>query len=141
MVPCRSSGEQALGRRSAARKARPCGADLGSSMFARVPHEPEESTQMTDGRRLIVNIGVLLDGPDPAARERLIAAGAVVTQGRGATEEELLATCAEAEIVMGLGQFPFSARVFEGLPRFEFLMQCTVGYDQVDVGAATRHGV
>ena len=96
---------------------------------------------MKDGRRLVVNIGVLLDGPDPTARERLTAAGAAVAPGRGATEEELLASCAEAEVVMGLGQFPFSARVFEGLPRLEFLMQCTVGYDQVDVAAATRHGV
>jgi D-3-phosphoglycerate dehydrogenase len=101
----------------------------------------EGPTLMKDGRRLIVNIGSLLDGPDQAARERLVSAGVAVVQGRGATEEELLATCAEAEVVMGLGQFPFTARVFEGLPRLELLMQCTVGYDRVDVGAATQHGV
>ena len=41
---------------------------------------------MKDGRRLIVNIGVLLDGPDATARERLTAAGAAVVQGRGATD-------------------------------------------------------
>ncbi len=31
--------------------------------------------------------------------------------------------------------------MFESLPRLQFLMQCTVGYDRVDVDAATRHGV
>src|SRR5262249_59198539 len=96
--------------------------------------------RMKDGRRLIANIGALLAGT-PAARERLVAAGAAVVEARGGTEEELIASCADAEVVMGLGQFPFTERVFEGLPRLQFLMQCTVGYDRVDVGAATRHGV
>lgn len=95
---------------------------------------------MRDGRRLIANIGSLLDG-SAAERERLAAAGAAVVEGRGATEDDLVASCAEAEVVMGLGQFPFTERVFESLPRLEFLMQCTVGYDRVDVGAATRRGV
>ena len=103
-------------------------------------HEPEGRTPMRDGRRLIANIGSLLDG-SAADRERLVAAGAVVAEGRGGTEDDLVASCADAEVVMGLGQFPFTERVFESLPRLEFLMQCTVGYDRVDVDAATRHGV
>jgi D-3-phosphoglycerate dehydrogenase len=95
---------------------------------------------MRDGRRLIANIGSLLAGA-PSARERLVAAGATVVEARGGTEEDLIASCSEAEVVMGLGQFPFTERVFEGLPRLQLLMQCTVGYDRVDVDAATRHGV
>jgi D-3-phosphoglycerate dehydrogenase len=95
---------------------------------------------MRDGHRVIANIGALLNDA-PAARQRLVAAGAVLTDARGATEDDVLASCAEAEVVMALGQFPFTTRVFEGLPRLEFLMQCTVGYDRVDVDAATRHGV
>src|SRR5262245_20868048 len=95
---------------------------------------------MRDGRPVIANIGMLLNGA-PSVRERLVAAGAAVVEARGGTEEELIASCAEAEVVMCLGQSPFSARVFEGLPRLQFLMQCTVGYDRVDVDAATRHGV
>src|SRR5262249_45135612 len=95
---------------------------------------------MKDGRRVIANIGVLLDGAPPT-RERLVAAGATVVEARGASEEELIASCGDAEVVIGLGQFPFTERVFEGLPRLQFLMQCTVGYDRVAVGAATRHGV
>jgi D-3-phosphoglycerate dehydrogenase / 2-oxoglutarate reductase len=95
---------------------------------------------MRDGRRLIANIGSLLAGA-PSARERLVAAGATVVEARGGTEEDLIASCSEAEVLMGLGQFPFTERVFEGLPRLQLLMQCTVGYDRVDVDAATRHGV
>jgi len=95
---------------------------------------------MRDGHRVIANIGVLLNGA-ATARERLAAAGATVVEARGGTEEELIASCADAEVVMGLGQFPFTDRVFEHLPQLQFLMQCTVGYDRVDVDAATRHGV
>ncbi|HEY7141047.1 MAG TPA: C-terminal binding protein [Methylomirabilota bacterium] len=95
---------------------------------------------MRDGRRLIANIGSLLEGAK-VERERIAAAGATLVEARGGTEDELVATCADAEVVVGLGQFPFTARVFESLPRLELLMQCTVGYDQVDVAAATRHGV
>jgi D-3-phosphoglycerate dehydrogenase len=95
---------------------------------------------MRDGHRVIASMGSLLNDA-PAARQRLIAAGAVLMDGRGATEDDVVASCADAEVVMALGQFPFTARVFEGLPRLEFLMQCTVGYDRVDVDAATRHGV
>lgn len=95
---------------------------------------------MSDGRRVIANIGILLDGA-AAERERLAAAGARVVEARGGSEEELLASCGDAEVVLGLGQFPFTERVFQSLPRLQFLMQCTVGYDRVDVDAATRHGV
>jgi D-3-phosphoglycerate dehydrogenase len=42
---------------------------------------------------------------------------------------------------MTLGPFPFTDRVFAGLPRLGFLQVCSVGYDRVDVEAATRHGV
>jgi D-3-phosphoglycerate dehydrogenase len=90
---------------------------------------------------LVAVIGSLLDGPAIAERERLTAAGVALAPARGDTEDDLIASCTEAEVVMCLGQFPFTERVFGGLPRLEFLMQCTVGYDRVDLAAATRHGV
>ena len=40
---------------------------------------------MRDGRRLIVNIGVLLDG-SADARDRLTSAGVAVVDGRGGSE-------------------------------------------------------
>ena len=95
---------------------------------------------MSHGLRVIANIGILLDGA-AAERERLAAAGARLVEARGGSEDELVASCGDAEVVIGLGQFPFTGRVFESLPRLQFLMQCTVGYDLVDIDAATRHGV
>ena len=77
---------------------------------------------MRDERRLIVNIGVLLDGPADA-RDRLTSAGVAVADGRGGSEDELLASCADAEVILGLGQFPFTDRVFAGLPRLQLMMQ------------------
>jgi D-3-phosphoglycerate dehydrogenase len=42
---------------------------------------------------------------------------------------------------MAFGGLRFSERVFAGLESLRFLQQCSVGYDRVDVEAATRHGV
>lgn len=87
-------------------------------------------------------IGPLFDPPEAAPeRARLEQAGATVRFVKALTEEELLASCAEAEVVMALAHPPFSERVFAGLPRLVFLQQCSVGYDRVDVAGATRHGV
>lgn len=70
---------------------------------------------MRDGRRLIANIGSLLDGSE-AERERLVAAGTAVVEGRGGTEDDLVASCAEAEVVTGLGQLPFRSSTSLGNP-------------------------
>lgn len=85
-------------------------------------------------------IGRLFDQASPEA-QRLRDAGATVVAAQGGGEDEVVATCAEADVVMCFGLSPFTERVFAGLPRLKFLQQCTVGYDWVDVDAATRHGV
>ena len=96
---------------------------------------------MASGSYTVAILGPLLDGDDTPERERLAAAGARVVPGRGGSEEEIIASCAEADVVMAFGGFPFTERVFAGLPRLRFLQQCSVGYDRVDVESATRHGV
>jgi len=97
---------------------------------------------MLQNRVAIAVIGPLLDGDDASeGRGRLARAGAAVVPARGPGEDEIIASCADAEVVMVLGQVPFTERVFASLPRLAFLMQCTVGYDRIDVAAATRHGV
>jgi D-3-phosphoglycerate dehydrogenase len=96
---------------------------------------------MTEHRVVIAVIGSLLDGDGAEARERLERAGATVVPARGPGEDDIIASCAGADIVMVLAQIPFTERVFASLPRLAFLMQATVGYDKVDVGAATRHGI
>lgn len=96
---------------------------------------------MTPGSRTVAVIGPLLDGDGSAARHRLANAGATVVPARGGSEDELIASCADADVVMCLGLAPFTDRVFATLPKLVLLQQCTVGYDRVDVDAATRHGV
>jgi len=86
-------------------------------------------------------IGPLFD-PDPAGdRGRLERAGATVVPARGGSEAEILATCAGADVIMCFGAVSFTERVFAGLERLLLLQQCSVGYDRIDVEAATRHGV
>jgi len=96
---------------------------------------------MTKTPYTVAVIGPLLDGQADAERGRLARAGATLVEAQGGSEDEILATCREADVVMALGLFPFTERVFAGLPRLGFLQQCTVGFDRVDVAAATRHGV
>ena len=85
-------------------------------------------------------IGRLFDQASWEAQQ-LRDAGATVVAAQGGREDELIATCAEADVVMCFGLAPFTERVFASLPRLTFLQQCTVGYDWIDVDAATRHGV
>jgi D-3-phosphoglycerate dehydrogenase len=96
---------------------------------------------MADRDVVIAVIGALFDGDGAGARARLEQAGATVVPARGPGEDDIIASCADADIVMVLAQVPFTERVFASLPRMAFLMQCTVGYDKVDLAAATRHGV
>src|SRR2546430_2418210 len=42
---------------------------------------------------------------------------------------------------MCFGLSPFTDHVFASLPKLKFVQQCTVGYDWIDVDAATRQGV
>jgi D-3-phosphoglycerate dehydrogenase len=97
---------------------------------------------MTRPRVIVAVIGPLFrEGPATDGREQLERAGATVVRAQGPGEDDIIASCADAEVVMVLGQVPFTERVFASLPRLAFLMQCTVGYDRVDLAAATRHGV
>ena len=86
-------------------------------------------------------IGSLLDEKTGAERRRLEGAGALVTAGRGDTEEAVMATAADAQVLASFGQWPVTDRVLEALPRLRFVMQCAVGYDRIDLAAATRRGV
>jgi D-3-phosphoglycerate dehydrogenase len=96
---------------------------------------------MARERVVIALIGPLFAGRMTEGRERLERAGATLVQARGPGEDDVIASCIDADIVMVLAQLPFTERVFASLPRLALLMQCTVGYDRVDLAAATRHGI
>ena len=85
-------------------------------------------------------IGRLFDDKSAEA-QKLRDAGAEIVAGQGRTDEEVIAACAGADVVMCFGLSTFNEKVFAALPKLKFLQQCTVGYDWVDVPAATRHGV
>ncbi len=84
---------------------------------------------------------VAVIGPDVAELADLRAAGAEVVTGSGRSADDVIAACRGADIVMCFGLSTFDERVFANLPVLKFLQQCTVGYDWVDVAAATRNGV
>ncbi|HVG96460.1 MAG TPA: phosphoglycerate dehydrogenase [Chloroflexota bacterium] len=74
---------------------------------------------------------------------RLEAAGCRVRSSpyvRGPSEAELLPLLADVEAVLA-GTHPFTRRVFESAPRLRVVSRFGVGYDAIDVPAATEHGV
>ena len=73
--------------------------------------------------------------------KELEAQGVRAVQAQGGSEENVIASCADADVVMCFGLSPFTDRVFTALPKLKFVQQCTVGYDWIDVAAATKHGV
>jgi D-3-phosphoglycerate dehydrogenase len=96
---------------------------------------------MPGARYTVAVLGPLLDNDHHVEAERLSTVGAELRFVKATSEDDLIASCADADVVMAFGLFPFTDRVFGALPRLRFLQQCTVGYDRVDVEAATRHGV
>ena len=58
------------------------------------------------------------------------------------TEDELLSICHDADcIITHQGFFPFTPRVFRGLEKCRFLITASIGYETLDVAAATELGI
>lgn len=58
------------------------------------------------------------------------------------SEEEIIAAARDADAVIGVATFQkFSRKVIESLPKLKFIMSMGIGYDNLDLGAATEHGV
>jgi D-3-phosphoglycerate dehydrogenase / 2-oxoglutarate reductase len=77
------------------------------------------------------------------ALERLRAAGCEVVfnrQGRLLSKDELIAAL-EGVVATIAGTEPYTERVFAAAPRLKVVARSGVGYDAIDVDAATRHGV
>jgi len=88
------------------------------------------------------------DFPDPYADypdrdpfgELIEDAGAEVTHGTAETEAELIEECAGADVVMTF-KTPFPRRVVASLDETRLIVRNGVGYDNVDVAAASDHGI
>ena len=76
--------------------------------------------------------------------ERLGAAGLEVVKVRGAqgklTEDELIAALPGVFATFAASE-PYTERVFRGAPELRVISRWGVGFDAIDVEAATRHGV
>ncbi len=58
------------------------------------------------------------------------------------SEEEIIAAARDADAVIGVATFQkFSRKVIESLPRLRFIMSMGIGYDSLELAAATEHGV
>jgi glyoxylate reductase len=62
-------------------------------------------------------------------------------EDRFLNEEEIISRARDAEALITLLQDPITARVIEALPRLKIIANYAVGYNNIDVEAATRRGV
>lgn len=79
--------------------------------------------------------------PESEEHAMLTAAGADLRSITERTEDAIIAGAQGAVAMFNFGQATITRRVFAGLPDLRFFIQCSIGYDRVDVGAATEHGV
>jgi len=85
-------------------------------------------------------------GVVPTYDELLIKLGAEVEKTFCATEQELIATCSEADAVIAVGVkltpgYVFSTKVIENLNKCRLIALTGIGYDNVDIAAATEKGI
>ena len=82
----------------------------------------------------------------PTYDELLAELGAEVEKTFCATEEELISACSEADAVIALGirimpGYIFSLKVIENLNKCRLIALTGIGYDNVDIAAATKKGI
>ncbi len=85
-------------------------------------------------------------GVVPTHDELLIKLGAQVEKTFCATEEELISACSEADGIIALGiritpGYVFSTRVIDNLKKCRLIALTGIGYDNVDIAAATERGI
>jgi D-3-phosphoglycerate dehydrogenase len=85
-------------------------------------------------------------GVVPTHDELLIKLGAEVEKAFCATEEELISACTEADGIIALGiritpGYVFSTRVIGKLNKCRLIALTGIGYDNVDIAAATEKGI
>ncbi len=93
-------------------------------------------------KKILVTLGTLADRPAPYLA-RLEAAGFEVERnrlGRGLTEDELVESLDGVFATIAGGE-RYTEKVFAGARDLRVIARWGVGYDMVDVPAATRHGV
>lgn len=90
----------------------------------------------------VVTLGSLSGGSLETEKKELarVNAEVEVVAARCATEEELIASARDADAVLGGGRL-FTRKVIESLSRCRLIATYSVGFDGIDVEAATENGV
>jgi len=94
--------------------------------------------------KVVVTFCVL--GAVPTYDELLTKLRTEVDKTSCATEQELITACSEADAVIALGiritpGYVFSTRVIENLHKCRLIALTGIGYDNVDIAAATEKGI
>ena len=90
----------------------------------------------------VVGLGKLSGGSTAAESRELAKLNAEVelVEARCTTEDELIAVAKDADAILGGGRL-FTRRVMEALPKCKVIATYSVGYDTIDVEAATDNGI
>ena len=90
----------------------------------------------------VVSLGKFGGGPMIAEERELggLDAEIELVEARCTTEDELIAAAGDADAIIGGGRF-FTRRVLEALPRCRVIVTYSVGYDTIDVDAATDNNI
>lgn len=104
---------------------------------------------MVESRWRVAVFGPLLGSDAPEAHAAIAAAGGEIVIAEPGetdavarlTEDDIIADAAGAQIVTCMGLAPFTERVIASLPTLRFIQRSLIGYDRIDLEAATRHGV
>src|ERR1035437_7541738 len=90
----------------------------------------------------VVTLGSLSGGSLETEKKELsrVNGEVEVVAARCATEEELIASARDADAVLGGGRL-FTRKVIESLSRCRLIATYSVGFDGIDVEAATENGV
>jgi D-3-phosphoglycerate dehydrogenase len=93
------------------------------------------------------NVVQIIDNPEstlPDYEAMIKEAGIEVnfTKSNCVTEDEIIQAAAEADVIIGVPTFqPLSRKVIERLRRCRLIMGLGIGFDELDVAAATEHGI
>lgn len=81
-------------------------------------------------------------GPDYQQLFRQEGLDVTVVKKTSMTEEEIIEVAHDADAIIGVATFqPYSRKVIEKLTRCRFIQSMGIGYDLLDVSAATEHGI
>lgn len=97
---------------------------------------------MTKGRFKVVALGKL-SGDSLTIEEKELAkldAEVALVQAKCSTEDELIAVAKDADVILGGGPL-FTRRVMEALPKCKAIVTYSVGFDEIDVDAATDNRI